>query len=1434
MLMTATTTLQSGDSDLTLDQGFYRLASLGDYVWFDFDIDGLQDDTEVGVENATVHLKDANGNIIDTTQTNSSGYYLFDNLVPGTYSVQFVLPAGYDGFTGENEGSDDAIDSDADPSLGFMTAPVTLVSGEHNPTLDAGVYRQLPPPPAPGIDLEKTTDGITNTNPVDSDYDNEDAADGAGVPVLTPGTVVTWTYKVTNTGNTDFAFNQVVLVDDNGTPADTSDDLSTTNGQITFLSVDTGDADNVLEPGEVWLYTASGVVQTLNTLGATSTFYFNGSGSTDGMDGNIRTYTSGSLSVNASAWSRDKSTGAWSEAFLGIYGGGLGVTDSSEGTGGSNSHTVDNTGRDNYVMFEFSDTVVVDAAYLGYVVNDSDLKIWIGTVTDAFDSHIALNDSVLTSLGFTELNSTTLSTARWADFNSGNVSGNVLIIAADTTDTSPEDYFKIQKVKVQGVTQDIYENKATVTVPGDEDSDLSHYRTNDEPANPGIDIEKTTGGLNNFNTTTPDYDNEDSANGAGVPVFNPGQAITWTYQVTNTGNVPFTMDQVVVVDDAGTPDDSSDDMSTSNGQITFQSVASGDNDNLLEPGEIWLYTASGVAQNVTSVGETSTFYFNGSSYTDGADGNTRSYTAGSVGVNVSAWSRDKSTGVFSPSYLGVYSGGLGVTDSTEGSGGSNMHTVDNVGRDNYVMFEFSDTVVVDAAYLGYVVDDSDVQIWIGTITDAFNDHVTLNASVLSSLGFTELNSTTSTSARWADFNSGNVAGNVLIIAADTTDTSPEDRFKIQKVKVQTTTPGVYENKATVTVPGDSDNDLSHYRNTQKASLGNLVWDDVDRDGVQDGNEPGVSGATVQLKDANGNVIASQTTDSNGNYLFDNLTPGTYSVQFALPSGFAGFTSANTGSNDDLDSDANPAMGYMSQQVTLGSGEVNLSVDAGLLRPVIDECCVDITFCFSGCDPVCGTAGNIETFTVNGVSVKASAFSRTTGGTWNTAYLGVYGEGLGVTDGSESGSNGTHRLDNVGRYNYILFEFSEQVKVDKAFLDSVVCDSDITVWIGNVEDVYNNHMTLSDAKLSSLGFTEVNNTTSSYDRWADINNGGVKGNVLIIAASTSDSTPDDQFKLAKLNVCAPEPDTKFYVVDPSADKTFEYTRDGLAVTNNGLSSYYGNTNARGTTTTAVGDKVWVIDANKKVYVYDNAGKLLGAWTANGLTSPEGITTDGTDIWIVDNGCDKVFRFAGAATRLSGSQSAASSFSLNSSNTNAMGLVTDGTSIWVVNSASTDKVFKYSKTGTLQGSWTIDSRNCSPTDLTIDPSNPSAIWVVDNSTDSVYQYNTAVGRTSGSQTAAKVFKLANGNCDPQGIADPPPAADVDLSSLVQSADDLRDIRRDALKAQGGDALGWLGQHQQGKTVGLRELRSHWADDADTDSELPAWARGSSVTLKMLGQH
>jgi uncharacterized repeat protein (TIGR01451 family) len=115
-----------------------------------------------------------------------------------------------------------------------------------------------------------------------------------------------------------------------------------------------------------------------------------------------------------------------------------------------------------------------------------------------------------------------------------------------------------------------------------------------------------------------------------------------------------------------------------------------------------------------------------------------------------------------------------------------------------------------------------------------------------------------------------------------------------------------------------------------ASLGSTVWHDQNRDGRRDTGEPGVGGVTVTLYDANGAVVATTVTDTNGSYLFRNLVPGGYTVGFSgIPTGFV-FTTPNQGA-DTFDSDADPQTGRTGT-ITLVPGQNDPSVYAGINQP----------------------------------------------------------------------------------------------------------------------------------------------------------------------------------------------------------------------------------------------------------------------------------------------------------------------------------------------------------------------------------------------------------------------------------------------------------------------------------------------------------------------
>ena len=157
-LCTPVVTLGPGDDDQTLDLGLVPgvSASLGNYVWFDRNGDGVQNEPPTsGVNGVTVRLfaDDGDGNPepggqdgspLEITVTaddafGNPGFYGFDELIPGVpYFVQFILPPTADDFTSRNAGGNDVVDSDARSSDGTSQV-VTLAPGEDNPTLDAGL-----------------------------------------------------------------------------------------------------------------------------------------------------------------------------------------------------------------------------------------------------------------------------------------------------------------------------------------------------------------------------------------------------------------------------------------------------------------------------------------------------------------------------------------------------------------------------------------------------------------------------------------------------------------------------------------------------------------------------------------------------------------------------------------------------------------------------------------------------------------------------------------------------------------------------------------------------------------------------------------------------------------------------------------------------------------------------------------------------------------------------------------------------------------------------------------------------------------------------------------------------------------------------------------------------------------------------------------------
>lgn len=119
-----------------------------------------------------------------------------------------------------------------------------------------------------------------------------------------------------------------------------------------------------------------------------------------------------------------------------------------------------------------------------------------------------------------------------------------------------------------------------------------------------------------------------------------------------------------------------------------------------------------------------------------------------------------------------------------------------------------------------------------------------------------------------------------------------------------------------------------------AQLGDFAWRDDNKDGLQnDGPGSAMAGVTAKLYHSDGTFTGlTRITDNNGQYLFENLPPGSYYVTFEPPTGYA-FTGPYRNGDDASNNDVNPTTGQ-TPIVTLAAGERNTRLDAGFVPTAV--------------------------------------------------------------------------------------------------------------------------------------------------------------------------------------------------------------------------------------------------------------------------------------------------------------------------------------------------------------------------------------------------------------------------------------------------------------------------------------------------------------------
>ncbi len=351
---------------------------------------------------------------------------------------------------------------------------------------------------------------------------NNDSAPGLSVPVGTP---ITWTYFVTATGSNE-PIKNVVVTDDNGTPGNTADDFHPSPVLSGGFNVGDTNHDGLLDPTETWQYTASGG----NAVAGQ--------------------YTNNSVVTGNGNVSNTPVTAQNPDNYFGL----LPQIQIVKLTNGTNNDNPPVAGVPDGPIVPVGSTVTwtYDVSTTGNVPLSS---------VAVTDNIAGVNPTPVLSGGFNV-----------GDTNHDNLlePGETWVFTASGTAIAGQ-YSNI------GTVTGIPSTPAGTPIPGaptQTATNPDHYFGE----NPQIQILKLTNGTNN--------DNPPVAGVPDGPIVPVGSTVTWTYNVTNPGNVPLS--NVTVTDNiAG---------------VNPTPVLSGgfnvgdtNHDNLLEPGETWVFTASGTA-----------------------------------------------------------------------------------------------------------------------------------------------------------------------------------------------------------------------------------------------------------------------------------------------------------------------------------------------------------------------------------------------------------------------------------------------------------------------------------------------------------------------------------------------------------------------------------------------------------------------------------------------------------------------------------------------------------------------------------------------------------------------------------------------------------------------------------------------------------------------
>jgi SdrD B-like domain len=918
-------TLVGGQNNPDIDAGLFFNASLGDRVWYDDNRNGIQDAGEAGVQGVQVTLttpaggivNDINNNPIAPVSTDANGNYNFPNLLPGSYVVTFVpatLPVGYEFTTRGTTGSKDAPDSDPDPLTG-KTETITLVSGENDPNWDAGIFKRAidlvltkqiaPVSPAtgspwlPGNQVQYTVI-VTNNGP-------DDAQLGWSVSDTLPAALINPAITSVTPAAANCAFSGNALTC-NGTqgvrPATAITGINNaalvTQVAITYTAEIAPSASGAITNVAQVTPNATDPAETI-PLAATNT---NNRGTTT-------ISLAGVASLGNFVWIDGNANGVQDTGEPGVSGVTVTLFDAS-----NNQVATTTTGANGEYQFT---GLIPNTAYTVSLNNPANftaggvLAEYALTSKDAGGNDALDSDAVLVGNLPTITNATT---------------------GAAGSDTPTYDFGFIPLASL-----------------GDRvwfDNNRDGIQDTGETGAPNVTVTLYDGGGNPVATTTTN-----STGNYAFTGLTPGVPYSVGFSNLPSGYVISPIDQ-------GGNDATDSDADPSTGRTAPVTLSPGENRVTLDAGinqplvapaslgdRVWfdanrdgiqdageggvpnvtvtLYDGSGVQIATTTTNSTGNYAFTG--LTPGVP-----YSVG--------FSNLPSGYVISPQDLGGNDATDSDADTSTGrtatvtlSPGENRVTLDaGINQPLVAPASLGDRVWIDSNGNG-AQDTGEPGVTGVTVTlfDSANVQVattTTNASGNYQFGNLPPNATFTVSLNNpANFATGGaLAGYTLT----TKDASGNDATDSDSALVGNT-PTIIN--ATTGAAG-SNTPTYDFGFIPPASLGDRVWFDTNRDGVQDAGETGAPNVTVTLYDGAGTPIATTSTNATGNYVFTGLTPGVpYSVGFSnLPAGYV-FSPQDQGASDAVDSDVVPSTGRTAA-ITLNPGENRVTLDAGINQPVV--------------------------------------------------------------------------------------------------------------------------------------------------------------------------------------------------------------------------------------------------------------------------------------------------------------------------------------------------------------------------------------------------------------------------------------------------------------------------------------------------------------------